>query len=165
MPFQYTFRSIDLESVKSEDRDLLENRDRELELYLNQATLKLTGAVYSVGSGTTTDWTFIAETVDTDGMIAVPSATITIRQTGLYALGASVLSSQSGDIQVFLFVDGLEQNNFTITRTLANPYDPVFLSANLYLNAGQLVKVRVKNVSISPNTNFIGTLAMTRLMA
>lgn len=34
MPFQYTFRADDLESVKAEDRDLMENRDRELELYL-----------------------------------------------------------------------------------------------------------------------------------
>lgn len=35
MPFQYTFRADDLESIKAEDRDLLENRDREVELYLS----------------------------------------------------------------------------------------------------------------------------------
>lgn len=51
MPFNYTFRADDLESIKSEDRDLLENRDRELELYL-QLAVNPTGAVLPYAGST-----------------------------------------------------------------------------------------------------------------
>lgn len=34
MAFQYTFRADDLQALKGEDADLLENRDRELETYI-----------------------------------------------------------------------------------------------------------------------------------
>ncbi len=44
MPFNYTFRGDDMPSLTSEVRDLLENRDRELELFL-QLAVNPTGAV------------------------------------------------------------------------------------------------------------------------
>lgn len=54
MPFQYTFRSIDLESIKTDDRDLLENRDRELELHLaNIGTFTVYTPTWTAVSGGT----------------------------------------------------------------------------------------------------------------
>jgi microcystin-dependent protein len=44
VPFNYTFRGDDMPSLTSEVRDLLENRDRELELFL-QLAVNPTGAV------------------------------------------------------------------------------------------------------------------------
>lgn len=55
MPFQYTFRSDDIQSLDEEARDLLENRDRELELYstiLEQSTIPI-GAI-TIWAGLTT---------------------------------------------------------------------------------------------------------------
>jgi microcystin-dependent protein len=51
VPFNYTFRADDLQSVSSEDRDLLENRDRELELFL-QLAVNPTGAVLPYAGAT-----------------------------------------------------------------------------------------------------------------
>lgn len=44
MPFAYTFRGDDMDALSTEVRDLLENRDRELELFL-QLAVNPTGAV------------------------------------------------------------------------------------------------------------------------
>lgn len=165
MPFAYTFRADDLETIANQDKDLLENRDRELELYLNQPQLKLSENSQQINTGATADITWVNELVDSDDMITVSSATITVRQTGLYALSVSILGHHIGDITMYLMVDGIEQTNFTATRSLVNGYDPSFLSANLYLVANQGLKIRVKNVNITPWTNVTCTLAMTRLMA
>lgn len=51
MPFNYTFRSDDMPSLASEVRDLLENRDRELELFL-QLAVNPTGAVLPYAGAT-----------------------------------------------------------------------------------------------------------------
>ena len=51
MPFAYTFRADDLETVANQDKDLLENRDRELELYL-QLAVNPTGAVLPYAGST-----------------------------------------------------------------------------------------------------------------
>lgn len=51
MPFNYTFRSDDMPSLAAEVRDLLENRDRELELFL-QLAVNPTGAVLPYAGAT-----------------------------------------------------------------------------------------------------------------
>lgn len=51
MPFQYTFRGDDMSTLSLEVRDLLENRDRELELFL-QLAVNPTGAVLTYAGST-----------------------------------------------------------------------------------------------------------------
>lgn len=51
MPFNYTFRGDDMPSLAAEVRDLLENRDRELELFL-QLAVNPTGAVLPYAGAT-----------------------------------------------------------------------------------------------------------------
>ena len=51
MPFAYTFRADDLQTVANQDKDLLENRDRELELFL-QLAVNPTGAVLPYAGST-----------------------------------------------------------------------------------------------------------------
>jgi microcystin-dependent protein len=51
VPFNYTFRGDDMPSLAAEVRDLLENRDRELELFL-QLAVNPTGAVLPYAGAT-----------------------------------------------------------------------------------------------------------------
>ena len=71
MPFQYTFRSDDITTWDADTRDLLENRDRELELY-----------------STTIDNSFLNLNASNLTSGTVPSASMTGAYTGITGLGA-----------------------------------------------------------------------------
>ena len=71
MPFQYTFRSDDITTWDVDTRDLLENRDRELELY-----------------STTIDNSFLNLNASNLTSGTVPSARMTGAYTGITGLGA-----------------------------------------------------------------------------
>jgi hypothetical protein len=71
MPFQYTFRSDDITTWDADTRDLLENRDRELELY-----------------STTIDNSFLNLNASNLTSGTVPSARMTGAYTGITGLGA-----------------------------------------------------------------------------
>ena len=70
MPFQYTFRGSDISSWESAARDLVENRDRELELY-----------------STTIDTSFLNLNASNLTSGTVPSARMTGAYTGITGLG------------------------------------------------------------------------------
>lgn len=71
MPFQYTFRADDITTWEAETRDLIENRDRELELY-----------------STTIDNSFLNLNASNLTSGTVPSARMTGAYTGITGLGA-----------------------------------------------------------------------------
>lgn len=71
MPFQYTFRADDITTWEAETRDLVENRDRELELY-----------------STTIDTSFLNLNASNLTSGTVPSACMTGAYTGITGLGA-----------------------------------------------------------------------------
>ena len=71
MPFQYTFRSDDISTWDVDTRDLVENRDRELELY-----------------STTIDTSFLNLNASNLTLGTVPSARMTGAYTGITGLGA-----------------------------------------------------------------------------
>jgi hypothetical protein len=70
MPFQYTFRADDITTWEAETRDLVENRDRELELY-----------------STTIDNSFLNLNASNLTLGTVPSARMTGAYTGITGLG------------------------------------------------------------------------------
>lgn len=70
MPFQYTFRADDISTWDADTRDLLENRDRELELY-----------------STTIDTSFLNLNATNLTSGTVPSARMTGAYTGITGLG------------------------------------------------------------------------------
>ena len=73
MPFQYTFRSDDITTWDAPTRDLLENRDRELELYLtaiDTSLLNLTGYL-KLNNGDFTLTTNISDTPMTVSFYAI----------------------------------------------------------------------------------------------
>jgi hypothetical protein len=79
MPFAYTFRADDLETVANQDKDLLENRDRELELYLNQPNVKLRRvATQTITAGTLTLINFDTEDADDSGFFPGSGTTLTV---------------------------------------------------------------------------------------
>ena len=83
MAFQYTFRSDDIESFDASTRDLLENRDRELELYTS-----------------TIDTSFLNLNASNLASGTVPSSRVTGAYTGITQVGtltAGVASYSIGD--------------------------------------------------------------------
>lgn len=164
MPFAYTFRADDLESIKPEDRDLLENRDRELEAYLTQPTLKIRRvATQSFAGGTASYVTWDTEDVDSNGFISVSSDTITIPggATGVYAIGYT-LSLNSAPSSPALFQ--IEINGVLVGSTQEALYGATFISGTtMYLVAGNTIKTSL-NPGGSTRT-VTGTLWMTRVMA
>lgn len=159
MPFQYTFRSIDLESVKSEDRDLLENRDRELELYLNQPYVKVRRAANLNINNSSAYVPFDTEDADQWGFISVTSNTLTTPTgaAGLYAIGAKVVSSSTLNTQTIdLYTNGFPTTQNNMLSGLG------YVSAVAYLEAGNEVKLLITN---NLNANYTATLWMTRVLA
>lgn len=92
MPFQYTFRGSDISSWESAARDLVENRDRELELY-----------------STTIDTSFLNLNASNLTSGTVPSARMTGAYTGITGLGT--LTS--------LTIDGPTSTAFTLGDSVA----------------------------------------------
>jgi hypothetical protein len=83
MPFQYTFRADDITTWEAETRDLIENRDRELELY-----------------STTIDTSFLNLNASNLTSGTVPSARMTGAYTGITELGTLTGLAVSGTATV-----------------------------------------------------------------
>lgn len=83
MPFQYTFRSDDIPTWDVDTRDLLENRDRELELY-----------------STTIDDSFLNLNASNLTSGTVPSARMTGAYTGITDVGTLGSLTVTGDLTV-----------------------------------------------------------------
>ena len=77
MPFQYTFRSEDIRSFSPETQDLLENRDRELELFLQRVdSVEISAAKGVIAYDTST--------IDATVVSALISPTESVQITGSY---------------------------------------------------------------------------------
>ena len=107
MPFQYTFRSDDITTWDADTRDLLENRDRELELY-----------------STTIDNSFLNLNASNLTSGTVPSARMTGAYTGITGLGTLTGLTSSGQIDVSRGALGTVSGNsltfFNPSATTAN---------------------------------------------
>lgn len=159
MPFQYTFRADDLESVKVEDRDIMENRDRELELYLSQPSVKVRRVANLNINNSSAYIPFDTEDSDQFGFIAVTSNTLTVPAgyPGLYAIGVKVSSSSTLSTQTInLYTNGFSTSQATMANGLG------YLSGVSYLDAGNEIKVLITN---NLNADYTATLWATRLMA
>ena len=107
MPFQYTFRSDDITTWDVDTRDLLENRDRELELY-----------------STTIDNSFLNLNASNLTSGTVPSARMTGAYTGITGLGTLTGLASSGQITVLRGSLGTLASNFlTAINTYAETSD------------------------------------------
>ncbi len=165
MPFNYTFRADDLESIKSEDRDLLENRDRELELYLNQPTLKIqrvaTQGILGSNAGTIS-WD--QEDDDPQGFFTPTSTDITVPTGlgGLYAIGVRISQTSAGQSAVRISVNSTS-NVVAADQSLAGG-EFVGTGTNVYLQPADVIRVRVNNLETT-SRSYTGILWMTRLMA
>lgn len=94
MPFQYTFRSDDITTWDVETRDLIENRDRELELY-----------------STTIDNSFLNLNASNLTSGTVPSARMTGAYTGITGLGTLTSLTIDGPLSPSVFFGDWNQNN------------------------------------------------------
>ena len=94
MPFQYTFRSDDIPTWDVDTRDLLENRDRELELY-----------------STTIDTSFLNLNASNLTSGTVPSARMTGAYTGITGLGTLTSLTIDGPLSPSVFFGDWNQNN------------------------------------------------------
>ena len=94
MPFQYTFRSDDIPTWDVDTRDLLENRDRELELY-----------------STTIDTSFLNLNASNLTSGTVPSARMTGAYTVITGLGTLTSLTIDGPSSPSVFFGDWNQNN------------------------------------------------------
>lgn len=163
MPFNYTFRADDLQSIKSEDRDLLENRDRELELYLSRPELSIARvATQAYTTGTTANISFDTEYIDTNALFAPTSANITIPsgEGGLYCVAWSVTWDVAGTAKTAtLFV-----NSDPVYEPASASGTKILYHANVSLASGDVVTLSCTNTA-GATRNATATLRMTRLMA
>lgn len=94
MPFQYTFRADDIPTWDVDTRDLLENRDRELELY-----------------STTIDTSFLNLNASNLTSGTVPSARMTGAYTGITGLGTLTSLTIDGPLSPSVFFGDWNQDN------------------------------------------------------
>ena len=94
MPFQYTFRADDISTWDVDTRDLLENRDRELELY-----------------STTIDNSFLNLNASNLTSGTVPSARMTGAYTGITGLGTLTSLTIDGPSSSSMFFGDWNQSN------------------------------------------------------
>ena len=115
MPFQYTFRSDDITTWDVDTRDLLENRDRELELY-----------------STTIDTSFLNLNASNLTSGTVPTGRMTGAYTGITSVGTlsalQVSGSSSGDL---VRITQTGSGNALVVEDSANPDSTPFV-----VNAG-----------------------------
>jgi microcystin-dependent protein len=100
MPFQYTFRADDITTWDVDTRDLLENRDRELELY-----------------STTIDDSFLNLNASNLTSGTVPSARMTGAYTGVTGLGIIRAAATQDGIQLQGRAGGTSNYSATLTPT------------------------------------------------
>lgn len=163
MPFAYTFRADDLETIKNEDKDLLENRDRELELYLNQPELSIARvANQAYTTGTTANISFDTEYTDSANLFAPTSTDITIPggAGGLYAVAWAVTWDVAGTAKTAT----LYVNSDPVYQAASASGTKIIYHANVKLVAGDVVTLSCTNTA-GATRNATATLMMTRLMA
>lgn len=163
MPFQYTFRADDLQSIKEEDQDLLENRDRELEAYLNDAQLYIARvATQAYAASTTANISFDTEYIDTHGFITPTSASITVPGAlgGLYVVAWDVTWDVAGTAKT----STLYVNSDPVYTAASATGTKILYHANVNLAAGDVVTLSCTN-NATATRNATARLRMTRLMA
>ena len=140
MPFNYTFRSDDIGSFDVDTRDLLENRDRELELYAS-----------------TIDSSFLNLNADNLTSGTVPSSRVTGAYTGITQVGtlsAGVASYSIGDTgpsggKVFITPS-------TSGNTTGLYFEVALISAEVERTWAQFAPINYTSTSVFVS-NYIGT--------
>lgn len=163
MPFAYTFRGDDMDALSTEVRDLLENRDRELELYLNQPELSIARvANQAYTNGTTAAISFDTEYTDNASLFAPTSTNITIPTGagGLYAVAWAVTWDVAGTAKTATLL----VNSDPVYQAASASGTKIIYHANVKLVAGDVVTLSCTN-SAGATRNATATLMMTRLMA
>lgn len=163
MPFAYTFRADDLETVANQDKDLLENRDRELELYLNQPQLSIARvATQAYATGTTAAISFDTEYTDSANLFAPTSTDIIIPggAGGLYAVAWTVTWDVAGTAKTA----DLYINADNVYLSASDPGTKIIYHANIVVVPGDVVTLSCTNTA-GATRNATATLMMTRLMA
>jgi hypothetical protein len=117
MPFQYTFRSDDITTWDVDTRDLLENRDRELELY-----------------STTIDDSFLNLNASNLTSGTVPSARMTGAYTGITSVGTLGSLTVTGDLTVDTNTLRVDSTNNRVGINVLSP------TSNLDLVGNQVIR-------------------------
>ena len=117
MPFQYTFRSDDITIWDVDTRDLLENRDRELELY-----------------STTIDDSFLNLNASNLTSGTVPSARMTGAYTGITDVGTLGSLTVTGDLTVDTNTLRVDSANNRVGINVTSP------TSNLDLVGNQVIR-------------------------
>lgn len=163
MPFAYTFRADDLETVANQDKDLLENRDRELELYLNQPNVKLRRvAAQTITSNTTVAVSFDTEDSDDSGFFPGSGTTLTVPSGlgGLYVVGGQVnWSANPTGSNIRFRIDGI---GFFVL-SFGN-VTQVQVGSSIYLNGGDTLDMAITQTS-GLTATATATLWLTRVLA
>jgi hypothetical protein len=97
MPFQYTFRAADIPTWESAARDVVENRDRELELYsttIDTSFLNLNAS--NLTSGTVPSARMTGAYTGITGLGTLTSLTVTPSNLSSFTLGNTTFTSYSG---------------------------------------------------------------------
>jgi Fe-S cluster assembly iron-binding protein IscA len=161
--FEYTFRGADMPELAPQVRDLLENRDQELELYLNQPNVKLRRvATQTITSGAIVAVSFDTEDSDDSGFFPGSGTTLTVPSGlgGLYVVGVQVTwSANPTGSTIRLRVNG---NSF-YSISFGN-VTPVQTGSSVYLNGGDTLELAITQTSGIPATA-TATYWLTRVLA
>ena len=120
MPFQYTFRADDISTWDVDTRDLLENRDRELELY-----------------STTIDTSFLNLNASNLTSGTVPSARMTGAYTGITSVGTlGSLNVQATTGTAMRITNTGTGNSFLVEDSASTDSTPFVIDASGYVGIG-----------------------------
>lgn len=164
MPFAYTFRADDLDTIANQDKDLLENRDRELELYLNQPNVKLRrAAAQTISAGSNTLINFDTEDSDDSGFFPGSGTTLTVPSglDGLYVIGCQL--NWSGN--PLTSTTRLLVNNLNIFSTNTSTPTKLQIGTGIYLNGGDTITMGCLYDAFSSPRTATATLWLTRVLA
>lgn len=138
MPFQYTFRADDITTWEAETRDLLENRDRELELY-----------------STTIDNSFLNLNASNLTSGTVPSARMTGAYTGITDVGTLGSLTVTGDLTVDTNTLRVDSANNRVGINVTSP------TSNLDLVGNQVIRNAATQDGIQLAGRAGGTTSLT----
>lgn len=138
MPFQYTFRADDITTWEAETRDLIENRDRELELY-----------------STTIDNSFLNLNASNLTSGTVPSARMTGAYTGITSVGTLGSLTVTGDLTVDTNTLRVDSTNNRVGINVTSP------TANLDIIGNQVIRAAATQDGIQLAGRAGGTTSLT----
>ena len=138
MPFQYTFRADDISTWDVDTRDLLENRDRELELY-----------------STTIDNSFLNLNASNLTSGTVPSACMTGAYTGITSVGTLGSLTVTGDLTVDTNTLRVDSTNNRVGINVTSP------TSNLDLVGNQVIRNAATQDGIQLAGRVGGTTSLT----